>query len=526
MKKNVQRLLPWAVLALAYLASVAVYACIGMHNLNADIASEMVLADLLNREGALLSANWYYSTELRVVSPVPVYQLALRIFPGNWHMARTLSMAVLLAAFAASMAYMGRGAGHEKPAVYTAAALMLPLSEVHRFLFSGGGFYTAYVIWACVLIGMVLRLPRAKYRHISLVQLAILSLIGGLTGVRMLMICGVPLAMACALEAWDALRRADSLPGALNTDAAHTLLGACVSLAAMLVGYLVNAKVLSAVYHFSSYGDMAVGTLELGRLGDQIAYLMGFFGLSEGMPLLSLGGVADMLTVCVFGVMVLAACVLLGCREKLAAGTRLLTYFAVFAVALGMLINLLTGVVDNRYAVGYYMMGAYALAMLAFVLVDVMRCRMAWVRTLAMVSLCGVFLLQGMVFVRNYMSTKPSEHEEAAQWLAENGYENGFATFWNGNILTELSSGKLDMYLYGEWNEGELTPWLQEVSHLEAQPEGNVFVFVSGVEYYRGGVPCADDAHLVYTSERFGSRIYAYDSAAEVIAIQRAQGMN
>ena len=96
-KKNAASLLPWAVLAASYLFAVLVYALIGRHNVNADMASEMVLADLLNREGGFLSPNWYYSTELRVISPVPVYQLALRIFPGNWHMARTLSLGILLA---------------------------------------------------------------------------------------------------------------------------------------------------------------------------------------------------------------------------------------------------------------------------------------------------------------------------------------------------------------------------------------------------------------------------------------------
>ena len=72
MKKKLSAYVPWAVLAACYLFAILVYALIGRHNVNADIASEMVLADLLNREGGFLSANWYYSTELRVISPVPV----------------------------------------------------------------------------------------------------------------------------------------------------------------------------------------------------------------------------------------------------------------------------------------------------------------------------------------------------------------------------------------------------------------------------------------------------------------------
>ena len=87
--------LPWLVLAAAYLFTVGFQALYGMHNLNADNSSEMVLADLLNEEGGFLSTNWYYSTELRVVSPVPVYQLGLLPF-DSWHMARTFSVAVLL----------------------------------------------------------------------------------------------------------------------------------------------------------------------------------------------------------------------------------------------------------------------------------------------------------------------------------------------------------------------------------------------------------------------------------------------
>ena len=57
MKKGIHRLLPWAVLMVCFAFSVGVYALIGEYNLNADISSEMVLADLLNREGALLSGD-------------------------------------------------------------------------------------------------------------------------------------------------------------------------------------------------------------------------------------------------------------------------------------------------------------------------------------------------------------------------------------------------------------------------------------------------------------------------------------
>lgn len=520
MMKKAARLLPWAALVASYLFVIAVYALIGRHNVNADIASEMVLADLLNCEGSFLSPNWYYSTELRVISPVPVYQLALRVFPGSWHMARTLSLAILLALFAASAIYMGRGAGCTTPALYAAAACMLPVSEVHRFLFAGGGFYTMYVTVAFLLIGLVLRLRRKRGRAWHLALIAVISLISGLTGVRMPMICGLPLLLACALDMWDALRGADTLRGALCDERAPAAAGAAVSLAAMLAGYWINSRVLSGMYHFERFDSMEMGGLNLPLLGDQVQYLMNFFGLSEGIPILSAGGIADMLTVCVCVLMAVAVLTLMKRRAALSQGVRLLTGFAVFAVALGMFLNLVTGTTENRYAVGYYMAGAFMLVVLVMLLIGNMRCCMAWVRTAAMLAVLGVFFLQSASFVRSYMVHEENEHEAAAAWLTENGYTQGFASFWNGNILTELSDGELEMYVYGELTEPELTPWLQETRHLTDVPEGRAFVFVGYLETFLADIPCMQEEHLVWTSP-YGSKVYEYENAQEVIDLQR-----
>ena len=520
MRKKAARLLPWAALGVSYLFVIAVYALIGRHNVNADIASEMVLADLLNREGGFLSPNWYYSTELRVISPVPVYQLALRVFPGSWHMARTLSLAILLALFAASAIYMGRGAGCTTPAVYAAAACMLPVSEVHRFLFAGGGFYTMYVTVAFLLIGLVLRLRRKRGRARRFALIAVISLISGLTGVRMPMICGLPLLLACALDMWDALREADTLRGVLCDERAPVAAGAAVSLAAMLAGYWINSRVLSGMYHFERFDSMEMGGLNLPLLGDQVQYLMNFFGLSEGIPILSAGGIADMLTVCVCVLMAVAVLTLMKRRAALSQGVRLLTGFAVFAVALGMFLNLVTGTTENRYAVGYYMAGAFMLVVLVMLLIGNMRCGMAWVRTAAMLAVVGVFFLQSVSFVRSYMVHEENEHEAAAAWLTENGYTQGFASFWNGNILTELSDGELEMYVYGELTEPELTPWLQETRHLTDLPEGRTFVFVGYLETFLADIPCMQEDHLVWTSP-YGSKVYEYENAQEVIDLQR-----
>lgn len=523
-KNRIRKCLPWLMLAVCYLFTVGVYALYGAHNMDSDVASEMVLADLLNREGALLSENWYYSTELRTVSPVPLYQLALRLFPGSWHAARVFSLAVLLAGVAAAVIYMARGARMEEGAVYAAAAVLVPLGEVHRFLFSHGGFYTVYVILGALLAGLVLRMG-ASWRRERLALLAVLGLWGGLAGVRMPMIAGVPLCMACLLAAGERAVKEKSLRALGHTAQGRMLLASGVMLAAMFAGFLVNSCVYAKVYHYEQHLDTALNMPSLALLVQQAGYLAGFFGGPEQLSMgISLSALVSLGMLAVTVVMAVSAATLLILRRSLRAGERAFVYFALCAVMLGMLVNVLMGKTDNPYAVGYYMLGAFSLAVLPFMAAKHLARVRAWLPGAAMALLCAAFLLKGVVFARNHIRTETSAHEEAAAWLLENGYDTGYASFWNGNVLTEAANGGVDMYVYSGWQDETLYPWLQKTAHGDALLEGPVFVFVSGEEYYGKHVPAAKEAHLAWTSERWGSRIYVYEDAAQVDALQRAQG--
>ena len=132
-----------------------------------------------------------------------------------------------------------------------------------------------------------------------------------------------------------------------------------------------------------------------------------------------------------------------------------------------------------------------------------------------------IFGFEAMMTLRATHRKTSGTIEEAAQWLAENGYSNGYATFWNSNVMTEASDGVLDVYVYYSWEGTELYPWLQRTTHLDTPPEGPVFVYISEDDYHPTQPPCEQEDHLAWRSKE-GS-IYIYDSAAEVDALQRAQ---
>ena len=512
--------LPWLVLAAAYLFTVGFQALYGMHNLNADNSSEMVLADLLNEEGGFLSTNWYYSTELRVVSPVPVYQLGLLLF-DSWHMARTFSVAVLLAGVVASLLYALRGADIGDAGIYASAALILPFSRVYNYLFLYGGGYTVFFMLTCWLIGLSLRLLTGCKVKRRLLIIALLSLWGGLNGVRMLMMSGAPLLLACAMLAFRKGLRCRSASEMLGSGECRMLLGAGISMAAMAAGYLINVGLLADIYTFRSYQNTMFTAFETDALFTQIEALPFFFGERTDVPLLGLTGLAS---VCAIGICVLlpvSLFALYAIRRKLTVTQKGVVLFAGVASALGIGINTVTELGTVSHGVGYYMTGLQMLVVAIFFLIEKMNCDLKPLRTVCMVTLTAIFALEAVVTLRSEYNSTPTTIEEAADWLVENGYTQGYTTFWNGNVLTEASDGKLDVYVYNSWASSQLYDWLQRRSHFEAAPEGKVFVYISEDDYQPDVLPCKQEDHLVWKS-REGS-IYAYDSGEQVEALQRRE---
>ena len=129
--RSLEYALAATVLVLSFAVSLGMFAAFGAHNLDADMSSEMLLARLQNEEGTLLSRSWYYSTELRVVSPVPLFQLGLLLFPQDWQAARTVATGIMLAGIAASFLYFARKARMGASGVLMAAILMMPFSQVY-----------------------------------------------------------------------------------------------------------------------------------------------------------------------------------------------------------------------------------------------------------------------------------------------------------------------------------------------------------------------------------------------------------
>ena len=513
LKKFLRILLPLLVCAACLAISVGTYAVYGQHNLDSDISSEFVLAQLLNEEGRFfLTDSWFYSTELRVVSPVPVYQLAMML-TDNWHVARTISIAVLLTGVVAAFVYMVRGTGASaKSALLCAGALILPITEYNSFTLVYGGFYTVCVMLTFLEIGLILRIRKKSF--LKLILLAALGVYGGLNGVRMMMICHAPLLAACLITFYLEARSCESVKKFPSLPSFPLLVGCLVCTAGAFIGYRINTNIYALTYDFQQYGETLLSPLTAQMFTDQIIGLMSYFGYRNHVALMSTEGVVSLLALILPIAGVAAIIVLL--RIKLHARERMLAIFSLTALLLGMVINVLTLSIDGKgalpYTVSYYMPAALLLVYALFWVFDRFDCRHAFLRTLPMLAIVAFFLVGNSVYRDRDFHTYNTELEDIAETLLDEAAYEGYATFWNGNVLTEITSGELEAYVVSEWEYGTPNEWLQRKDHLERTPWGRVFALYRAQDW-REGEPGYDSEKLVYASDSF--YVVVYDSDEE-----------
>ena len=193
-RKILRRVLPWLVLA----GSFAVLCVFEWRNisdlLDSDMASDMIYANLLAKEGAFFSPNWYYSSELRVfanhLSFTPLFLLT-----QDWRLVRGLGSMLTYALFVASVYAPIRHTSLKRFYPLVAAAMLMPLSVTYFHYSFVGTLYTHYYILSFWLMGLALGQCGAsgRARAWRLILLAALSAVAGLCGLRFMLFSALPL---------------------------------------------------------------------------------------------------------------------------------------------------------------------------------------------------------------------------------------------------------------------------------------------------------------------------------------------
>lgn len=474
---KVWQALPWLWMAAAYLFDLWYQLVPGKWIVDSDLASEMILSDLLNKEGTIISHNWFYSTELKVVNLQWFYRLGLLIFPNDWHLARTFGMAITLALFAAAMLFFVKCAGLGRAGLWMVGTLLWPFGQHYLVYAIYGGYYLVYTFFYMLVLALVLRSLNADKKHCALqwVLACVITAVAGMNGVKQLMVFHAPLCLAAAILLVLALHSCDKTDWKAALDVCRKevrlLVASLVTAVAAAAGYFVSNAVLSRMYDFKSYNFIVWNRDEDWFTLDRI--LMDFFhefGYENGSGVFHFGGIAAAVGLLLGCWMFFCIVRLLLRLDKLERNDKLLVLLLVAMLAVcGVAYTYF-----HEYYLYFWLMNMpVAIAVMA-VEIKTEDFHILGARQLLGVGLAACFTLCAVSTVRQEQEHPYLAHKglnTAAEWLVDNGYTQGYSTFWNGNAMTELTSGKLEVWTLQSLDRDDVPNWLQPKSHLTTDPE-------------------------------------------------------
>lgn len=474
---KVWQALPWLWMAAAYLFDLWYQLVPGKWIVDSDLASEMILSDLLNKEGTIISHNWFYSTELKVVNLQWFYRLGLLIFPNDWHLARTFGMAITLALFAAAMLFFVKCAGLGRAGLWMVGTLLWPFGQHYLVYAIYGGYYLVYTFFYMLVLALVLRSLNADKKHCALqwVLACVITAVAGMNGVKQLMVFHAPLCLAAAILLVLALHSCGKTDWKAALDACRKevrlLAASLVTAMAAAAGYFVSNAVLSRMYDFKSYNFIVWNRDEDWFTLDRI--LMDFFhefGYENGSGVFHFGGIAAAVGLLLGCWMFFCIVRLLLRLDKLERNDKLLVLLLVAMLAVcGVAYTYF-----HEYYLYFWLMNMpVAIAVMA-VEIKTEDFHILGARQLLGVGLAACFTLCAVSTVRQEQEHPYLAHKglnTAAEWLVDNGYTQGYSTFWNGNAMTELTSGKLEVWTLQSLDRDDVPNWLQPKSHLTTDPE-------------------------------------------------------
>ncbi len=541
-KLDIQTLLA-ALFFIACWAMAAVMAWRALPLLDGDTSSDMVFANLLAQQNRLLTADWYYSTELHVLNSQLIRMPLFKIF-SDWQTVRLISALLLQGCFVLSYAYLARRAKMPlKHFFLTAGMLLLPQSVAYARYGLMHGQYIVHTATAFALLGLFLGVVepgniKKPRRIIRVCAFVLMNFVAGLGGVRQPMILQVPLFLVTLLLAakpflpWAKDQEAKKLlatpRGMLQSTGGRAVVVAAAGLALGVAGYVINAKVLARTYTFMNFGEVDITNINLYIIRMFIDDLLSLSGFKSGYPILSIYGITSLLSgACLLFVLCYAVYWLVKSDEGLPYGYRVFSVLFLVTLALSAVIFLFTGF----YCKIYFIPVIVYIPVLMVLLLR--QCASSRLLRYAPLLLIALFAVNGALVTDRIIQNPPDspmaydginsysnphlveEIGGTVDFLSEEGYTFGYTSFWYANVITEMTDGRIEC-AFMTVPQFQYHNWLTKRAYQQPDyHQGKIFLILSQYERELEDLPSLiAEGELLYEDAYFS--VYGYAENAPV----------
>lgn len=534
-KIRISKIGPYIILGISFLLVVFLNVFCHDHWLDSDMAAEMMFSKLLAEEGRLFATpDWYYSTEFRFLYTHWIMGPLFRICE-DWHAIRAITNIVSYVLMLGAYYYCMKPLKVKKGLVITTSAiLLLPFSETMMTHMVMGNTYMFHVIIVFWFFGLYLRLAQGnqgKWFIPELVLFAALALICGVSGVRYLLALQCPLVLAGFVyllksEGFKNFRQNLNEKNFITEFRAlwksftmKYLLYAMLGVVGSVAGYGINVLYVSKHYVFQTYDATNFIAVYQGvffeRLQNALGSLLMLFGYIPDRGVISLRGVV---TLAAFAMIAVIVFVCVRAYKGTFGQRQFVSLFLVISFVLNVFVFVFTtSTMVPRY---YLTVFIFVLPVLCFYLEqEQLYFDRAWVTLL----LAGCLLLASGKTVLSYMSVdKNAEKRVVAEFLQEKGYDFGYATYWNANIITELTDGQVEVANVLDAVNLDYFKWSSPMKYYEeGYADGEVFLLLTTEEV----AEAADSAvvkngEMVYEDGVY--TVFVYESAGQLMECANA----
>ncbi|MBS7029451.1 MAG: hypothetical protein KH132_13350, partial [Faecalibacterium prausnitzii] len=273
--------------------------------------------------------------------------------------------------------------------------------------------------------------------------------------------------------------------------------------ASALIGYALNMLVLARIYTFSTWGSLEFMLADGARMKKVFYSFLTLYGAAK-----EIAGSTFLFVLSAAWIVLTIGCIVYADTHKVSEGYRRLAGFVSAGYVVYILLYLLT---DMPFNERYGLLNTVLSVPLFAVALKEVRVKEHWKKAVTAVFLAAVAAGCVLLLVRMDGVDETLEKRVIADKMVAEGYENGYATFWNGNVMTELSGGKIQMWVWRDAtldqhgpDVDEIYPWLQLTSHDTERPTGKVFVLFSREEF--GNNPWKQNLQpedVIYESEEY-----------------------
>lgn len=514
-----QKYIDWFIFAGVFFVLCFFLARYTVYTLDSDASSELVLAKhLADAGGGIMSKNWYYSTELEFLNDQLAFELMF-FLTDNWRVVRMGGTLILITLLLISLYYFCRETDSKQQFPLIAALIMLPLSRTYFDIIYKFAYYIQFIATGFVVIGAGAQFAResSRKKYPSLILALLLSVSAGVLGFRMLLTLYIPLMLAVLMYIW--LNKAPPITKKL-------LGGTGLLTGAALAGCLINQLYIAKHYTFHDYTNISFTGFSLNGVERLINSLLSILGWRPGEDVFSLAVLPNALCGLLFLLSLYCAVYMTRHREKFQMAQQIAAFYYLASLAA---FGLLYSLTDMQYMSYHVIQAAIHGLLLIFMCFGKRELFGKAGRGLILGLMCFSLLCGALHYNDMRKEDKTRALREAAQFLADSDYTEGYASFWIGNLATELSNGEIDVWVWNDIGLAELSdpdeivPWLQSKEHDNPPSAGKVFILLTANEdYYCEFTKNLNKDNVVFRTANYeiGANdeyiVYGFDSYAEM----------